>query len=375
MNRLFCAALAAAICSLATTASAQERETHADQVQTPGQHAASRQGPRGGTIRQVDDIQIETVVETGGLRLFVYDRAGKSMSAGQGRGIAWLHVPGGAKRYRYDLLPDERGLSAPVNLSKLAGRQIELNFHLVGLGTAGSQPILFNEVATVPASPEQLAAAAIARQKVCPVSGKPLGSMGAPIAVEVNAQTVYVCCAGCVEAVKNNPAKYATGRPVVTVVEATTADARLVAEQATCPVMDEPLGSMGRPIKVMVGDKPIFLCCKGCIKKVQADPAKYLAMVYGDSTQGQPRPSAAEGEEVRAGVFKTTATDAPFVAAQKRCPVMDEPLDAMGGPYRVNAEGRAIYICCPACAKKIVAEPQKYIAILAEQGVDPPVLR
>ncbi len=54
---------------------------------------------------------------------------------------------------------------------------------------------------------------------------------------------------------------------------------------------------------------------------------------------------------------------------------MDEPLDAMGGPYKVNAAGKAIYICCPGCAKKIAAEPQKYLGILAKQGVNAPILR
>ena len=80
-------------------------------------------------------------------------------------------------------------------------------------------------------------------------------------------------------------------------------------------------------------------------------------------------------EQVREGIFKVSAADAPFIAAQKRCPVMDEPLDAMGGPYKVDANGKAIYICCPGCAKRITAEPQKYLAVLAQQGVDAPVMR
>ena len=104
----------------------------------------------------------------------------------------------------------------------------------------------------------------------------------------------------------------------------------------------------------MVGVKPIYLCCQGCIKKVQAEPAKYLAMISGN----QPRSASvtAAGEQARPGVSKVTSADAPFIAAQKKCPVTDEPLDAMGGPYRVYANGKAIYICCPGCAKKIAAE-------------------
>ena len=337
-------------------------------------------GPHGGSVRQANGVQFETVVTQGGIQLFIYDRAGQPVAADQGRGVASLQVAGNAKRYRYGLLPDGKGgLTAPVNLSKIAGRQIELDVQLVGIsGVTGR--VAFQEVASIPPSESQLAEAAIARQKICPVSGKPLGSMGQPVAVDVSGGRVYVCCAGCAGVVKADPAKYAAGRPEITVTSATEADAALIKRQAKCPVMDESLGSMGQPIKVTVGDKPIFLCCKGCIKKIQAEPAKYLAMVYGDAPPAQATTKSAWSvpagrEEVRANVFKVTAADSQFIEAQKRCPVMDEPLDAMGGPYKVNAAGRAIYICCPGCAKKITAEPQKYLDILAKQGVNAPVLQ
>jgi len=36
---------------------------------------------------------------------------------------------------------------------------------------------------------------------------------------------------------------------------------------------------MGVPVKVMVKDQPVFLCCKGCQKEALADPDKTLARV------------------------------------------------------------------------------------------------
>ncbi|WP_425399188.1 hypothetical protein [Aeoliella sp.] len=351
-----------------------DHKAHGHQHTMPNQASAPQSGPNGGTLKQIGELQLETVVSEGGIKMFVFARDGQPLAVERGRGAASLRVEGNAKRYRYDLLPDGKGaLTAPVNLSQIAGRQIELDLQLVGLPGAGSRPLTLREVATVPASPEQLAAAAIARQKICPVSGKPLGSMGHPVAVDVNGQTVFACCNGCVNAIRSDPAKYAAGRPEITITTSTAADAAAIAAQKVCPVMDEALGGMGTPIKVMIGDKPIFLCCKGCIKKIQAEPAKYLAMVYGDQTQQSNLEAA--GEQVRPKVFKVTAADAPYVAAQKKCPVMDEPLDGMGGPYRVNANGKAIYICCPGCAKKIVAQPQKYLDVLARQGVNPPALQ
>jgi YHS domain-containing protein len=55
--------------------------------------------------------------------------------------------------------------------------------------------------------------------------------------------------------------------------------------------------------------------------------------------------------------------------------LMDEPVDATGSPCKVNADGKAIYICCPGCAENIAAEPQKYLAVLKLQGVDTPAIR
>ena len=42
---------------------------------------------------------------------------------------------------------------------------------------------------------------------------------------------------------------------------------------------DNPLGSMGAPVKLMVADKPVFLCCAGCRRKALADPKQTLATV------------------------------------------------------------------------------------------------
>lgn len=55
------------------------------------------------------------------------------------------------------------------------------------------------------------------------------------------------------------------------------ADRQKAEAQKMCPVSDEPLGSMGVPIKVTAKGQEVFLCCKGCQKDFEADPDKYLA--------------------------------------------------------------------------------------------------
>jgi hypothetical protein len=46
------------------------------------------------------------------------------------------------------------------------------------------------------------------RQKLCPVTQKPLGSMGTPPRIVISGQVVFLCCGGCEDAIKRDPAKY-----------------------------------------------------------------------------------------------------------------------------------------------------------------------
>jgi hypothetical protein len=55
--------------------------------------------------------------------------------------------------------------------------------------------------------PEAERVAAIA-QRICPVTDEALGSMGTQIKVTVEGRDVYLCCEGCVEELKGDPAKY-----------------------------------------------------------------------------------------------------------------------------------------------------------------------
>ena len=46
------------------------------------------------------------------------------------------------------------------------------------------------------------------KQHMCPVSGEMLGSMGAPIKVNVDGQQVWICCEGCRKSLLENPSEY-----------------------------------------------------------------------------------------------------------------------------------------------------------------------
>jgi hypothetical protein len=80
-------------------------------------------------------------------------------------------------------------------------------------GAAGSPPA---GAAAAPQAANQLSAedqALAVRQKVCPVTGEPLDSMGVPVRVVVNGRTVFVCCKACEPELRKNFSKYLSKLP------------------------------------------------------------------------------------------------------------------------------------------------------------------
>lgn len=57
-------------------------------------------------------------------------------------------------------------------------------------------------------------------------------------------------------------------------------DRKLAEEQKFCVIQEETrLGAMDVPIKVMVKGRPVFVCCKGCVKKALKSPEQTLTKV------------------------------------------------------------------------------------------------
>ncbi len=54
-------------------------------------------------------------------------------------------------------------------------------------------------------------------------------------------------------------------------------DQRIARSQKFCPVLNSRLGSMGPPVRLLIQDQVVFLCCGGCKKKALADPAETLS--------------------------------------------------------------------------------------------------
>lgn len=110
-------------------------------------------------------------------------------------------------------------------------------------------------------------------QATCPVSGEKIDTR---YSVDVQGQRVYFCCAKCPAEFRADPEKY--------LARIAESGARLENIQVTCPVSGENLATdtQGTPVEVQYRGRTVRLCCKNCVPKFEADPARYLATLPGE---------------------------------------------------------------------------------------------
>src|SRR5262249_53284525 len=152
------------------------------------------------------------------------------------------------------------------------------------------------------------------------------------------------------------------------------ADRRLAESQKFCPVLRKSrLGSMGRPVKLLLDGQPVFLCCASCEEKAKADPKKTLGIVAdlkkgalpGLTPPGSPPASEpAEERQIRANLAKLSAADRRLAEEQKFCPVTGERLGdpSMGVPVKVTVKGQTVFLCCAGCRQEALDHPDRILA-------------
>jgi hypothetical protein len=186
----------------------------------------------------------------------------------------------------------------------------------------------------------------------CPVSGEKLGSMGEPVIKEYDLaeggkREVRFCCASCVKDFEAD--QTAHWRKI---------DEEIVKQQLpyyptdVCVVSDDKLGGeMGEPVNYVWRNRLVRLCCKGCVKDLNADPEKYLA-------------------KLDEAIVKQQREKYPL----KTCMVSGQALGSMGEPTEIIAANRLVHFCCKDCEPKFKADPAKYLAQLEEawKGASPP---
>jgi YHS domain-containing protein len=95
----------------------------------------------------------------------------------------------------------------PTAETPTSGTSVEDHAHDHDHGATGGGV----EEALAQLSPEDRAVAE--EQKVCALSGEPLGTMGPPVKVEYKGRPVFLCCEHCQEGFEADPEKYIANLP------------------------------------------------------------------------------------------------------------------------------------------------------------------
>ncbi len=172
-----------------------------------------------------------------------------------------------------------------------------------------------------------------------PVSGQKLGSMGDPIVKTIDGREVRFCCGGCVGRFEANTAKY-----FAQVDKAIATQQMPFYPVNTCVVSGESLIVKGKDIGVnhVYKNRLVRLCCRGCIREFNAEPAGFL-------------------KNLDAAVIKAQSADYPL----KDCVVLEgNKLGSMGDPVEIVVANRLVKFCRAGCRPKFEKDPAVFLVRL-----------
>jgi len=109
----------------------------------------------------------------------------------------------------------------------------------------------------------------------------------------------------------------------------------------TCIVSGETLGEMGKAYVFTHAGQEVKLCCKDCLKKFNATPAKYMKTI------------------AEAKVYPLDT-----------CVVSGEKLGKTDKVYAFAHDGHVVKLCCKSCLKKFDKDPAKYIEKINEAAAE-----
>ncbi len=167
----------------------------------------------------------------------------------------------------------------------------------------------------------------------CIVSGKPLKKT---VTATVLGHEFKLCCKSCVKKLQKDPKTY-----VKKLEAAVLASERSAYPLTHCPISGKKLGAMGKGYELVVGNRMIKLCCKGCVKKAKANSKGILA-------------------KIDAAAKKKALAKYPA----KNCPISGKKLGGMGKAYEVMHGNHLVLLCCKGCVKKFQARANEIVAKL-----------
>jgi hypothetical protein len=267
-----------------------------------GHDGRDHAGPHGGTLTKAGSQAFEVVFAKTGLKLYLLVPDQKPADASRLTGTTTFYHPNSPNPwFQRPLRPAAvapgqapTSLDLALDLSTIPPTGAKVTFQVAGLPDPAARsasftlPFALAAPTLVVATATEADKAAIATHKVCKVSGEPLDSMGGPLKVTLGDRSTFVCCKACVDKIKADPDRYLPAPPPapvrvavpaalpIMVGRGTHADQAAINAQRVCAVTGKPLGSMGGPIKVVRGNRAVFLCCQGCVRTVQAAPDRYF---------------------------------------------------------------------------------------------------
>ncbi len=243
----------------------------------------------------------------------------------------------------------------------------------------------------VPAGDDE---ALVALQKICPVTGKLLGSMGTPVKISANDRSIFLCCAGCEDPFREAPEDY-----LAKLVPPPTDAVLSVPEQAVIDtgkhtvvyVEREPGLYEGVEVKLgprsggyypvisglTVGDRVAAAGSFLLDAETRLNPAAASAYFGASGQSGEneapitgngvtrSRTSGAVFDELsedqRNQIDRLPPDDRESALEQRLCPITDEPLGSMGAPIKIVIDGDAVFLCCEGCRSEANADPKKIL--------------
>ena len=177
-------------------------------------------------------------------------------------------------------------------------------------------------------------------QKVCPVTGEPLGSMGVPPKITLKGEAVFLCCSICKDKAEADSDKALQA----------IADVK-AGYEFFCPMHPQIVRYRHK--------EKCPICSMPLSKKKREDTNQLPAAALGTL-------SPEDFPKIRASLEKLSPADQKAAEAQWLCPVQGDVLGSMGVPVKVTLNGTPVFLCCKACVAEAQKNPDKTLKAVAD---------